>query len=429
MISVIHLAEQLASKRIPIMLVADDQILPESCPVRAQLGADIASTWALHTGQQYHVATPEKTAVLLVGPSGQLDLYSQHPIVLSGVSVPGTLLKKWVGVLWDCELTFIPFLEDMIKVARAAFRPLCALARDGLAPLAEVGSAMRAKVDSALFYGSMFLFLVPEAQLRLVNLQFEFERCLLGAPKWLPEVLLRSSGGWEMSWGDQLIYDALAFLAELWCCEASMLVRTVWSAAQEYQGRTFAWASRQSLLELQLPEIFDCAEWSAFLRDGTPALAIYKSRLKIFLCARSIQLWKATLVSSSSAQPAILSWQFPCSAGARLLAAGFLSSLVDADALDSFRLYLGVCSALKNKSCPLCGSSHSGHAHVLAVCPAVMGPRCIFLSSVDSVFASRLEEAPPGDWPTAILNPHLDIQRLIRAVRYTADIMDALRLH
>jgi len=27
------------------------------------------------------------------------------------------------------------------------------------------------------------------------------------------------------------------------------------------------------------------------------------------------------------------------------------------------------------------------------------------------------------------LNPHLDIQRLIRAVRYTADIMDALRLH
>jgi hypothetical protein len=84
---------------------------------------------------------------------------------------------------------------------------------------------------------------------------------------------------------------------------------------------------------------------------------------------------------------------------------------------------------LKNKSCPLCGSSHSGHAHVLAVCPAVMGPRCIFLSSVDSVFASRLEEAPPGDWPTAILNPHLDIQRLIRAVRYTADIMDALRLH
>ena len=75
---------------------------------------------------------PGKTAVLLVGPSGQLDLYSQHPIVLSGVSVPGTLLKKWVGVLWDCELTFIPFLEDMIKVARAAFRPLCALARDGL---------------------------------------------------------------------------------------------------------------------------------------------------------------------------------------------------------------------------------------------------------------------------------------------------------
>ena len=130
---------------------------------------------------------------------------------------------------------------------------------------------------------------------------------------------------------------------------------------------------------------------------------------------------------SSSAQPSIMSWQFPCSAGARLLAAGYLDSLSDADAWESFRLCLGVGSLLKSKSCPLCGSSHTGHAHVLAVCPVVKESRCIFLSSVDCVFASRLEVAPPGDWPTAILNPHLDISRLTRAVRYAAEIMDALR--
>ena len=165
------------------------------------------------------------------------------------------------------------------------------------------------------------------------------------------------------------------------------------------------------------------------MQNGTPVLGIYKAQLRTFLCKRSIQMWKERLLSSSSAHPFIMSWQFPCSVGARLLAAGFLDSLADADAWDSFRLCLGVCSALKNKSCVLCGSSHSGHAHVLAACPAVMVLRCIFLSSVDRVFASCLEEAPPGDWPTAILNPHLDIFRLTKAVRYTADLMDALRLH
>ena len=224
----------MANARIPIMLVADDQILPEACLLRLQAGADIASQWALATGQQYHVPTPEKTAVVLFGDTKQLDAYSQAPLILSGAAVPGTLLKKWVGIIWDNNLSFEPFLQDRIRAARASFAPSCALARDGLVALSEIRSAMLAKVDNTLFYGSMFLFLVPDAASKLTDLQTEFERSLLGAPPWMSWSHIRAAGGWLMSWGDRLQYDALAFRAELWCCENTMLVRSVWEAGQTF---------------------------------------------------------------------------------------------------------------------------------------------------------------------------------------------------
>ena len=144
-------AESLASTRVPIMLVADDQIMPESSPGRLQQAADIASQWAECTGQQYHVATPDERAVLLLGPDSLLSLYNLRPTVLSGVAVPGTLLKKWVGILRDSFHSFEPFMEGREKVARGAFVPLCGMAREHLAPRAEIRSSMQAKVDNALF--------------------------------------------------------------------------------------------------------------------------------------------------------------------------------------------------------------------------------------------------------------------------------------
>ena len=84
--------EAQASRRVPIMLVADDQILPESCLKRLQQGASIASKWAVATGQQYHVATPDKTSVLMVG-NFDLDKYNLDPVMLGGAPVPATSVK------------------------------------------------------------------------------------------------------------------------------------------------------------------------------------------------------------------------------------------------------------------------------------------------------------------------------------------------
>ena len=95
-----------ATKLVPIMLVADDQILPAPSLDSLRRSANIASQWALHTGQQYHVATPDKTAVLLFGRESLLSEYTQHAVVLSGAHVPGTLVKKWVGITWDNNLSF-----------------------------------------------------------------------------------------------------------------------------------------------------------------------------------------------------------------------------------------------------------------------------------------------------------------------------------
>ena len=239
------------------------------------------------------VATPDKTALLLLGVPSQLDAYKADPLLLCGAPVPGTLLKKWVGILWDHNLSFEPFLADRIKAARAAFYPLCALAREGLAPLAEVRSAMLAKVNNALFYGSMFLFLIPSAAASLTDLQLEFERALMGAPSWFSSSLLRATGGWQLPWGDRLLIDALGFRAELWCCKEGMLVRTVWAAAQGYPGRTFAHASKAALLAAGLPEIFDYPGWCAFMADGTPVLPHVLSwqMVKALISEQSILKW------------------------------------------------------------------------------------------------------------------------------------------
>jgi len=410
------------------MLVADDQIIPESCVSRLQAAADIASTWALNTGQQYHVATPDKTAVLLLGYDAPLVEYNSRPVFLSGVPVPGTLLKKWVGILWDGALTFEPFLVDRIKAARASFIPLCALAREGLAPLSEIRNAMGAKVENALFYGAMFLFLVPAAGHKLTQLQLDFERALMGAPPWLSDTLMRAAGGWQLTWGDRLVYDALAFRAELFCCESGLLVRSVWQAAQQFPGHTFAEVSRQRLADLGLPEIFHFPGWAGFLSDGSSCLKEYKSMLKESLVRSSVQTWKTSFLHSSAVQPFLMSQQFPCSAGGRLLEAGALDKLHDADLWEAFRFGLGASSEIRKSPCILCGSGQAGHAHILATCPVTHEARLLFLSIVDSGFAARLGTAPQGDWPSALLSPHLDLYRLKAAVTYCAQIMSVLAI-
>ena len=67
-----------------------------------------------------------------------------------------------------------------------------------------------------------------------------------------------------------------------------------------------------------------------------------------------------------------------------------------------------------------------GHAHFLAVCPAVLRQRECFLASSAIFFADRLVTAPLGDWPLVLLSPHMDLDKLALVVSFCVQIINAL---
>ena len=209
-----------------------------------------------------------------------------------------------------------------------------------------------------------------------------------------------------------------------------MLVRSAWTAAQNFAGRTFAWASRQALLQLEFPEIFEFAGWDQFVSEGKPVLPRYKAALRSVHELASIAQWKSSFVQSSVSAPFLLVQQFPCSAGGRLLDASHMGHLGFADAWESLRLGIGAGSKLsvsigKVKVCSLCNGPRCGLAHLLASCSGTCDIREAFLSASDHGFSTALQGAPAGDWPSVLLSPHSDLDKLMRAVEYCARVMKA----
>ena len=352
--------------------------------------------------------------------------------MLGGAKVPAASVKKWVGIVWDRELSFLPFLQARTQATWLASKPLAALARDGLAPLAEIGDAMACKVESALFYGAMFFFLADGAAGQLDVMQVEMERSLLGAPKWLSAVHVRSVGGWSLTWGERLLYEALVFRAELWCCSSEMLVRSAWESAQHFPGKTFASVSQEALKSVGFAEIFSFEGWGNFIAHGVPVLPIYKAALRERLVVDSVARWRASMASMGAIVPSLLSQQFPCSAGGRLLDGGYMEVLLQADQWDLLRLGVGAAACLSqgrggNHLCKLCGVSFPGMSHILSSCSVLVGERNRFLSQVGGFYSSKLLSAPSGDWATLVLSPHADLVFLQHAVVFGAAVMDALK--
>ena len=96
----------------------------------------------------------------------------------------------------------------------------------------------------------------------------------------LPVSYLRAIGGWQLSWGDSFLYDALVFRTELWCNEKKLIIRSVWPAAQDYPDRIFLLKSKLALYGLGLPEIFDILDWKLHLSDVDPVFVNYKVILR-----------------------------------------------------------------------------------------------------------------------------------------------------
>ena len=385
----------------------------------------MAERWAKQVGQEYHVNTPDKTAILLVGSAARQDVYNAHPITLQGQSIPSVLERKWAGIIWDSDLSFVAFLKAKIKAARVAFIPLCAIARERSAPLAEVREVVRSKVESSIFYGAMFLALVPTAAVVLEELQCDFERQLLGAPAWIPNTWLRAAAGWDLTWGERLVYEALVFRADLWSCESNMFVRKIWREAQNLKGKTFARASKLILEAVGLLEIYELPEWQQYVDTGRQCLNHYKAYLWKELTSRSHTNWRSLFKHSCRVHVHMLQQHTPISASARLLNADLLNYLYAADSWEKLRLGLVTSCISKPAVCKLCGRAGS-LGHVLATCTQTSLRRVDLLCSVDPEWRYALYAALPGDWPGALLSPHLPLQRLAAAVVYCMHVVDLI---
>ena len=141
--------------RLLILLQAEDQAIPMSNLRDLDRAVKVAEAWSVSVHQEFHVG-PDKTVVLLIGLEKPGEGGPEGPRIY-GHALHVAQQHKWLGVVWDTALTFAPNLEHRVAAARAAFRPVLALARDGLAPLGEVRELIQTKVKGALFFAPVFL--------------------------------------------------------------------------------------------------------------------------------------------------------------------------------------------------------------------------------------------------------------------------------
>ena len=122
-----------------------------------------------------------------------------------------------------------------------------------------------------------------------------------------------------MNWGERVVNEVMIFRAELWCSSSDMLVKKVWLAAQQYPGRTFASVSKDLLVSMGLPEVYNFAGWSEFTNTGKPVLPGYKHAIRYELEVRSCIEWKRSLHQRGNVGIHLLAQQHPVSVGAVLL--------------------------------------------------------------------------------------------------------------
>ena len=232
-------ADNSGSWRLHILLQADDQAIPAGSLTALAKAIAVAESWSIVVHQAYHVS-PDKTVILLIGIALPATGTVQAPEIY-GQKLTFTGEHKWLGVIWDTGLTFEPNFLLRTAAARAAFKPVLALVRDGLASLGEAHVLQSSKVQGALFFAPVFLFLAEDSRMRLDALQEEFARELLAGDKWgLRPAALRAEMGAALTWGEESALRVVCMRAELWTLPDGLTVkRTVGTCLWRTPARTW----------------------------------------------------------------------------------------------------------------------------------------------------------------------------------------------
>ena len=181
-----------------------------------------------------------------------------------------------------------------------------------------------------------------------------------------------------------------------------------------------------------MPEIFNEPHWSHYLETGASPLQQYKAAVRASMERVSRAAWRKSLSSSRRLPVHLLAQEYPISAGSRLLQFGDMAFLHAADTWE--RIRIGACTPGGSPSgyntsqpCSLCGKGQQSLSHILAECEITDPARNDFISSTDQQWRSQLHNSPPGDWPVAVLSPHLQLGRLRLAVSYCEAIENVAR--
>ena len=263
------------------------------------------------------------------------------------------------------------------RAALAAFAPIKGLVQG---KGATVGLAYRVatNVAGALFSGIHFLLLVSNIVDRLDQLHASMLRSLRGAPRWFSYTLLRADIDIGMTWGEQLVFRALCFRAQLWMCPTTMLVCKVWRECQSFEGRSFSNVSRQLMIDLDLPEIYERHSWEFVESDGLSVLDNYKHFQKTELERRSAFSWRQRAANLRGLPLYILSQLGPSRITLRFSQVEVQELAFDMDMWSSLRIGLQqVCTKDNPKLCSLCGSERSGRAHLCKDCPMLSTRPCV----------------------------------------------------
>ena len=145
--------------RIPLLLHADDQVIPGSSLTALQGSLDMADQWSVMAEQQYHVDKTKTVAMCLVmGSVGAV--YREQPLHLSNKSLTRVDEHRYLGHVWQEGVKFEKQLMSKLQATRHAAQPVIAQARKQDMPLHLLAEMAEAKCKGTLFAGFVLLPLI-----------------------------------------------------------------------------------------------------------------------------------------------------------------------------------------------------------------------------------------------------------------------------
>jgi len=252
-----------APARVPIILCADDPYFMASSHGAMQEMLGLVAAWAHKHKVAFHVGKAKTVLLCSTAVSSETPAVSPPLFFPTVGAVPSQLFHavrhRWLGLLWDPCLDFLPALDQKIARIGSCVASLAGLIACRVVPLALALQLFESKVDGAMRFGLWLLAISEGAEQRLDLCYEGWARALLGSPPWRSGVIAAGELGWTLSGFQRAIYEVAKRRAKLQVLPETDYYRKFFMDAHHCEGETWA---KKSYLLLQRRGIADWNEWS-----------------------------------------------------------------------------------------------------------------------------------------------------------------------